>query len=240
MKKKLSDFLQLNKELKSLNELELIFRYTTAEVRWFFDEKNKSFIQELFFNNQDILPLTEQRTDSYLVIANDDTIGTKLREGRLEIKSLIKTIPNIPLGDNNLYNIELWSKYSENIGDLKTFLSEISATKNRFIDILKTRDLRKFKFIDNDLIEIDTSLDPYVEGDGCNVELTQVNFNQLRFWTFAIEAFSLNGHQEDIVKRAVSTILKIDGNHSLLKSLNDKYNLSYPGFINTHYNSKEV
>src|SRR2546422_3121611 len=64
---------------------------TTAEVRWFFEGQVPDEIEQWFCRSNLALKAAP-REDHYLLFPAVLGLGLKMREGRLEVKSLIKTL----------------------------------------------------------------------------------------------------------------------------------------------------
>jgi hypothetical protein len=180
------------------------------ELRWFYNQsfddiKNWWNIQDVPYNDEG------QRTDYYIFIPNENYIGIKIREGRLEVKW---RIPNSQKKFETLQLeglMEQWVKWSWSdskplINDtMFNFLSEYP--KGPVIKILKRRLSRKFKLCSNDIYKPAEWVD--ISESGFSVELTEITVEESRWWSIGFETLGNKSDLESFqseIKKMTSTI----------------------------------
>src|SRR2546427_265985 len=83
--------------------------FTTAEVRWFFEGPVPDEIEQWFCRSNLALKAAP-REDHYLLFPAVLGLGLKLREGRLEVKTLIKTLGVRSFTADVAGTVEVWKK----------------------------------------------------------------------------------------------------------------------------------
>src|SRR5438093_13146168 len=82
---------------------------TTAEVRWFFEGQVPDEIEQWFCRSNLALKAAP-REDHYLLFPAVLGLGLKLREGRLEVKTLIKTLGVRSFTADVAGTVQVWKK----------------------------------------------------------------------------------------------------------------------------------
>src|SRR5439155_585332 len=85
---------------------------TTAEVRWFFEGQVPDEIEQWFCRSNLALKAAP-REDHYLLFPAVLGLGLKMREGRLEVKSLIKTLGVRSFTADVAGNVQVWEKEAD-------------------------------------------------------------------------------------------------------------------------------
>src|SRR3989442_14661424 len=83
--------------------------FTTAEVRWFFEGPVPDEIEQWFCRSNLALKAAP-REDHYLLFPAVLGLGLKMREGRVEVKSLIKTLGVRSFTADVAGNGQVWKK----------------------------------------------------------------------------------------------------------------------------------
>ncbi len=83
--------------------------FTTAEVRWFFEGPVPDEIEQWFCRSNLALKAAP-REDHYLLFPAVLGLGLKLREGRLEVKTLIKTLGVRSFTADVAGTVQVWKK----------------------------------------------------------------------------------------------------------------------------------
>ncbi|MBX3256998.1 MAG: hypothetical protein KF862_22870 [Chitinophagaceae bacterium] len=199
-------FRRLSKSLQSvflLNKLdlaevadELSFSY---EVRWFTDDAAKFAGILNWFRHQEAQlggNITEQRTDEYLVIPVGKEMSVKQRSGKIEIKKLLKRLPDCYSPAATITGeLEIWEKTGfKHQPDVNSFILKLFSTKEIGISgfnwkkIHKTRMLVKAASGKNGGLQLFPPSERLASG--CQVEHTTLDLgdNKILF-SFAVEWF---------------------------------------------------
>jgi hypothetical protein len=188
--------------------------FPTAEIRWFFRANIAAEISDWFHRFDDGPEKFEPRTDHYLRIQDNDSMGIKIREGRLEIKKRhgeSETI-NVFRGQGRLERWQKWGFEIRNPGSINRYLKSFPG---EWIGIRKERSQILFGTLES----------------GCGWELTEVQVVGMpdRWWTMGFEAF---GRDEDLRKTLLKAL-----EQSKLSSLNCKFDIEnsfgYPYWLKT-------
>ena len=188
--------------------------FQTAEIRWFFEKNLPEVISEWFIGLDGKFEKQEARTDFYLQLENNTSLGIKIREGKFEIKERQSTEGKV-LANNNIEGIsESWTKWSFESAEDKYPLNEI--VKGNWIEVIKARKLQKYIFDQKGLIS--GGFDDY-RSDGCNVELTKIKSNssddlkssnesKLTWWTLGLETYGTTASLERNLQTAFDHIFQ--------------------------------
>jgi len=200
-----------------------MFITTSAEIRWFIKGKIPTSVFDWFIGLNDNYVNQAKRTDYYLLLKSDDSLGIKLREGKVEIKQLNQFIGNISPGKNINGNAETWNKWSFELDQAKNILSK-DLLNNKWLAITKNRILVNYGITEENIV---SQKKPISYQNGCITELTSINLNNEDWWSFGLEAYGEENRQKDNLVLISHLILNDKGN--IRFSLNES--LSYPGFI---------
>lgn len=201
-----------------------MFTVTSAEIRWFM----KGHIPDSTFNwfislNNNYINQPE-RIDFYLPLKPDDTLGIKLREGKIEIKKRISHNGNISPGNNVSGVAEKWQKWSFGLKEANQAFPDFAAS-NKWIPVSKTRILVNYGITEENIV---TQKEEIVYQNGCLTELTSIRINNENWWTFGLEAYGEENRLMDNLV-LISHLLLRDKS-KVRFTLEDS--LSYPGLIN--------
>lgn len=222
----------------------LIDILTSAEVRWFFEGSLSPEIDEWFSLGHSISK-PESRADHYLVFPVSSSVGVKFRDGKLEIKPLVKVLVDSTYPQGIVGHAQMWEKWSYGDKDSKPLLVPLQEmlTKDtqRWITATKERRLWKISMDQDSVIEVDPESRPR---NGCNVELTKIHVNDLLYWSFGFEAFGDPTRVEEYLDKVAKHVFadqrfprKFSTGHpsGLLSTANSR---SYPEWL-TSLNTKK-
>jgi len=171
----------------------------TAEVRWFFEGPVPADL-ETWFGLGGLAQHAAPREDRYLLFPPPLGLNVKLREGRLEVKSLVGA-PGLRTFDADIAgNIELWEKriYGE-AADVE-FEKLHSSAPHLWIAVGKERTLRTFSLESASMQEV--AAGKVLLANGCNVELTKITVDGAACWSFGFEAYGepsrVEGHLQKV------------------------------------------
>ncbi len=176
---------------------------TSAEVRWFFEGPIPADIEK-WFGREGLTHHAAPREDHYLVFPAALGLGLKLREGRLEVKPLIKVLGVRNFAADATGNVQVWEKWSDGDAAVMEFERLRASCPDLWVTVVKERTLRKFSPGCDSLGEVDAGT--VFLSEGCNAELTKITMNGETHWSFAFEAFGDPSRAEDHVSRVAARV----------------------------------
>jgi hypothetical protein len=201
----------------------------SAETRWFFPLALSSALEH-WFTAQGLVSREPTREDEYLIFPGCDSVGVKLREGKLEIKALVSASRPLMLDAGINGRMDSWVKWSFDstmLHQLDTVLHESS----HWLKVRKTRLLRKFSGDSGYLVEVDAT-QPLFPLMGCNVELTSIEVEgDAQPWlTLGFEGF---GPLSMIHKMLIDTIQMFFQKQGMVPglTLSGRISSSYPSWL---------
>ncbi|WP_318312612.1 hypothetical protein [Flagellimonas crocea] len=197
--------------------------YRTKEIRWFFKEEKEQLSN--WFQQLDGTS-THIRTDFYLNINNED-IGIKLREGKIEVKHRVGTRAYGCLSDNIWGCFDEYIKWSFNVQEQDSVLSKITdyqycqwipvTKEQKLVQLTEENGSIRTKSIAEDLL------------NGCQIEYSTIKIYDDEWQTLALEWFGDN-------------YLKLDG--TIVSKMEDSIKLNinesfgYANFLSKQYHNK--
>jgi hypothetical protein len=204
----------------------------SAECRWFSRNKaTRDSLRKWFLDGalHGYSPGDHaQRQDCYLYDPAQTELGIKRRgtQSGVEIKGLV-SIGRTPLRCATLTaNVEIWAKWISAAMDLSGFDT---------VAIEKTRWLRKFDTSGPGLVEIPLGdneqplLPQSLPGQGCNVEVTEIEARGHTWFTLGLEAFGEFEGVDASIRRAAKAL---ETRH--LPAMTDLIAASYPRWISEY------
>jgi hypothetical protein len=181
--------------------------FTTAEVRWFFEGPVPDKIEQWVCRSS-LAFKAAPREDHYLLFPAALGLGLKLREGRLEVKSLIKTLGVRSFTTDVAGIVQVWKKEAYGEPAVKEFERLQTSAPHLWIAVRKDRTLRKFSLEGATIVEVPA--DRVVLRDGCNAEVTKLTVDGSAYWSFNFEAYGNPSRVVDYLQRAALHVLKDD------------------------------
>ena len=201
--------------------------YPTVEVRWFFQGAVPSEVWEWFTargsGSEDLPP----RVDNYLKIVQGDSLGVKVREGRIEVKQRVGQQVNIHFGKQAEGRVERWCKWSFELAEPGGVVAELISTSSRWIAVKKNRQMHTYR-VTGDRIVMDlpnsNSIDP-----GCTWEIVKVKVHGIgdQWWSVGFEAFGRESALWDTMLTVADKFLSLAQAPTL--GIQDSY--SYPCWL---------
>lgn len=200
----------------------------TAEVRWFFDGAAPDEIEQ-WFRRGGLASTAPPREDYYVLFPAALGLNVKLREGRLEVKSLVKPLGVRTFATDIAGTVELWEKRIGGDEAVAEFEKLRASAPHLWIAVGKNRTLRTFSLEGGALQEVPPSRAVLTEG--CNVEVTTLAVNGAAHWSFAIEAYGDPSRVEATLHTVAASVLANDPRppHPLPAT----HSRSYPGWLET-------
>ena len=189
--------------------------FTTAEVRWFFEGPVPDEIEQWFCRSSLVFKAAP-REDHYLLFPVALGLGLKLREGRLEVKSLIKTLGVRSFTADVAGIVQVWKKEDYGETAVKEFERLQKSAPHLWIAVRKDRTLRKSSLEGATIVEVPA--DRVVLRDGCNAEVTKLTVGGSAYWSFNFEAYGNSSRVVDCLQRAALHVLKDNCRPRLFKT----------------------
>ena len=162
--------------------------FATDEVRWFFtgtmpESVTAWFGAQVCAAQVCTVPAQPPRTDFYLQLDGNDSLGIKLREGRIEVKQRENEGALVQLGERSVGRIESWRKWPFELANAEHSVTE------QWMGVWKSRRWCLFEVADNGRI-IPAATTTILE-KGCACELTEVRLihSSEQWWSLGFEAF---------------------------------------------------
>ncbi|MCB9420247.1 MAG: hypothetical protein H6667_10595 [Ardenticatenaceae bacterium] len=156
--------------------------FSTQEMRWFFAGAVPPLVAA-WFGAQVCAALSQPpRTDFYLQLDGDDSLGVKLREGRMEVKQREGAGVPVQLGEQAVGQMESWRKWSFGLADTGNVTEQ-------WVGVWKARRWCLFDVGENG--RIIPTLPATVLEQGCACELTEIHLvdSPEPWWSLGLEAF---------------------------------------------------
>lgn len=172
--------------------------YYSSEIRWFSDKAAP--LLKLFNAFPGESSPAQVRTDRYLN-RKSESIGIKIREGRMEIKVMVETHQHT--FKSQRWTIEDWVKcsYEDSAASLKK-LSKIDSDIFSWIDISKKRKQKIFRITGKAVTPVDFNEQI---SQGCTLEYTSLKIHKtIPYYTLGFEAF---GKDNLVSHRNLTTML---------------------------------
>lgn len=195
---------------------------TSVELRWFKHGALPEEIAQWFQQYEGVAP-PEEREDIYLYVPENDYMGLKLRQGRLEIKWRKAQLGILRFRDTIEGKAEKWVKWLCEDPTQESFQLQDVMGKS-WVSVKKRRFQRRYQFADRLIkaVGVNESIN-----QGCNVELTQLIIIGNQWWSIAFEAFGEDERLMDSLKSVASEVFQTYRGLELLAK--DSY--AYPSWL---------
>ncbi len=167
--------------------------WPTMEVRWFGAGSVPAAVREWFGAGDRTPEHKPGRVDHYLHLPDINSLGIKLREGKIEVKKLHQGHGAVRLHERVMGVMEHWRKWSFLVAQSRAVgeaqpggLADALAPPSAWIAVQKDRELLKYQ-VDDDERVLTVPTDQYARR-GCYIELARVTTGRV-FWSLALEAF---------------------------------------------------
>lgn len=161
--------------------------YLTAEIRWFTQGTIPPEVLAWSFDATSLNEPAEYRIDSYLYLPGIDSLGIKVRQGRLEVKQRMGASQEVQFHELVAGRLERWRKWSFPLLNVDSTLEESLYPAGGFIPVSKTR--RLFRFAVENKLESRPMTSGEKSVSGCEGELTSLEAFGEQWWTIALESF---------------------------------------------------
>ena len=179
----------------------------TLEVRWFFVGAVPPDVLAWFQQGENRPAEPFRRVDRYLRLSQGDSLGIKLREGRLEVKQRQRQFGLVRLHEQVAGIQEHWRKWSFALTGSNGAHPGVELTASSWDDVHKERKLSRYRIAgDRELIAMSPTQYP---SHGCDLELTKVRAAGEVWWTLSFEAFGDESTLQENLSLATDKILGI-------------------------------
>lgn len=208
----------------------------SAEMRWFFPGRVPEDVRTWFERGRAV-PVEPARTDRYLAFPECDSVGVKIREGRLEIKANVAG-PTLRAVNRHVEGwSDSWLKWSAGSGDPPFPLApalEHLMRHGTWIPVVKERRLRRWSAEGDALVEIVPGGPAAWPASGCLVELTGLRAGDDGdpWFTLGFEAFGERDAVEGILSEALHAFFADHGAPPGLP-LTEEESDSYPAWLDS-------
>jgi hypothetical protein len=193
----------------------------SAEMRWFFEEKLPDTTED-WLRRHPLCSGGETRVDEYLLVPYCETVGIKIRGKNFEVKALVTPPRATKIGDVTGL-ADGWVKWSLSDPAVTRFAAAMREDV-ALASVHKTRFLLKYSFDKGAPQEVAADAHPV---EGCNAELTAIEFAGRPWWTIALEAF---GSVASIERILLSAATRFFGNGAPHR-LGVEQSCSYPAWL---------
>jgi hypothetical protein len=196
--------------------------YPTMEVRWFYRGRIPAEVVAWYSR---IGPSPEEqpgRMDHYLRLADNDSLGIKLREGRLEIKQRTGRPEVVDFHPRVSGVVERWRKWSFPLAENETALTGPEST---WVAVEKRRRLRRYRVTGDKQVQAAPGEAKLV--GGCELELTRLKAVDQQWWSLCFEAFGDEANLEAYLRLSVQHVVR----KTEPPALDIKDSRSYPAWL---------
>lgn len=174
------------------------------EVRWFYRGQVPPEVAAWYGQ---LGPLPEEqpgRVDHYLRLADNDSLGIKLREGRLEIKRRESEPRRIDVHPRVSGLVARWRKWSFPLAESDPGLT---GADSAWVAVEKRRRLRRYRVTGERQVEL--VLGEAEPGQGCELELSRIEAAGRQWWSVCFEVFGNEANLEKYLQLTAQHVFGI-------------------------------
>lgn len=190
--------------------------FATVEVRWFYEGRVPEIVREWFRRGAYGPDEQPRRVDHYLRLGETESLGIKLREGRIEIKQRHRPHGVVRFHERAAGLVEGWRKWSLPLAGVGEGLAHALVPASAWIAVQKERSLRIYGMGSGGLLFPVPGV-AYPE-QGCGVELAAVEVGGAVWWSLAFEAFGDESSLQENLVSAVEDLFAREGVPLLLEA----------------------
>ena len=163
--------------------------YPTIEVRWFLKGVVPLSVWTWYGRWGADLGQQPARVDYYLRIIGGDSLGVKLREGRIEIKQRYGKREIVRFAEGAAGTVEHWRKWSFPLVESGDLLAGLRDSSSSWIGVRKERALRLFQVMEGGAVTALPASAVLPVGCGWEVANVKVEDAEESWWSVGFEAF---------------------------------------------------
>jgi hypothetical protein len=194
--------------------------YATTEVRWFYRGPIPRAVRAWMERLPAPLTWEPQRVDHYLPLSGDaaETLGIKLREGRLEVKRRHAAHGVVTLGPGVAGILEGWHKWGVPLS-----AGAPPARQDAWTGVRKTRAMQRYAVAGGQVEAVGLGNMP---PRGCEFEVSTVVVRERTWWSACFEAFG-DEPRGEILRRVAGDVLA----EPFAVPLDVAHSMSYPRWL---------
>jgi len=178
---------------------------STLEVRWFCTGTVPPDVLSWFHQGEGQPAEPLPRVDHYLQIADGDSLGIKLREGRIEVKQRQRQLGAVRFHERVTGIVEHWRKWSLSLASQTGNFAGMTMPAPGWVGVHKERQLSRYRITGHrKLIAMSPAEYP---DQGCDLELTRVRGSGCEWWTLGFEAFGGEANLQEHLSLAAEQLL---------------------------------
>ena len=200
--------------------------YSSCEIRWFFEGKIPEEIFHWYLSIDKDCQQQSPRIDHYLKLPKENSLGIKLREGRIEIKKQNEKPSLLKINEKVSGYSDCWEKWSFELNDPNPLPIAVPGFKE-WIAVEKKRQLFLFEVADGNCFV----KNPHngLLKNGCIAELTSLTVDNIQGWTIGLEAFGETSNMKNSLLVVCSHIFSGQD----CPTFKEGNSISYPGWLRT-------
>ncbi|MBN2174369.1 MAG: hypothetical protein JW731_09565 [Bacteroidales bacterium] len=196
----------------------------TLEIRWFGKGNIPETLQLWFRKLEGDISDQQVRTDFYLHMNDNDDLGIKVREGKIEIKKRNQNFGKLRLDSGLAGILEGWEKWGFNIAENSSDYENNSDPKS-WIAVRKQRLLRKYNLTGHTIRPISPEA---IVSEAFNLELSHIELMGQTCWSLNLEAYGGNKLNQEEFKRTSNYLFQ----NIPVVQVNNAISCGYPQWIN--------
>lgn len=197
------------------------------ELRWFGKGKLPAPLEHWFFllGENDLVENEQGRSDYYHHLTANGKLGTKLREGSVQIKELVAKRKVLRLPGMGQGRIEHWQKWSFDVAGAEGEMETIKQMPGRWIKVGKNRWKQFFRREQGKLLQVPPGIQAV---DGCQLELALITCNSQDWWTVSFESI---GPDEALMPNLTKTVGHVFKDQEIGPYLDLEGSYGYPQWL---------
>lgn len=200
--------------------------FASMEVRWFYRGTVPAEVAEWFHSGTSQPEVQSPRVDYYLCLREIDSLGIKLREGRLEVKRRHRQHGLRHFCEQASGVVEHWRKWSFGLSMGEGELSDSLMPSSSWMGVQKERQIRKYRVVEDDRL-VPVPAEEYPER-GCSVELSTLYVEGQDWWSLCFEA---SGDETSLRQTLVLVVEEVLDRGRMSFSLDAEASYGYPRWL---------
>ena len=201
--------------------------YPTVEVRWFFKGVVPLEVWKWFTASANTSEDQPPRVDNYLKIVDRDSLGVKVREGRIEVKQRVGRHENIRFGKQAEGRVERWCKWSFELAESCGVVTGLVDRSSSWMGVKKVRELHTYQVTDDRIV---SDMQDYSAIDrGCTWEIVKIKVDGIEdeWWSVGFEAFGIENDQWETMLMVADKFLSLPD----APALELQHSYGYPSWL---------
>lgn len=199
--------------------------YLTLEVRWFYPGPPLDQVVD-WLEARACLPAAEPpRRDHYLRLGGQPSLGIKLRQGNVEVKTRLEDPRALEVGPGAVGRVARWRKWSFPLAQQAGPLERLLVPAPAWIAVDKERRIQRYRLAPGLRA---ASVPPEAPAEaGCEFELSRVQVQGEEWWSVSFEAFGSGPMLEQALLAVAAKVL----GRGWPISLEVEHSFGYPAWL---------